>query len=195
MRSVVALLTVVVLVGLTTAGHSKNKPLLDAVQKRMASLSHQAKRLFVKGEGEHAVWQKLAAGAGLALITCTSMSCGVALRGVAQEQQYVRSPEMRDLLIEAHPDEDRGVVIASDEEGKQYLYGLVASVYDNDSYEVMVGAYMDHDNNLRKVESPYMTIVSSEDILEPAFNTQTTSSAPSGPHPFIWFIFLLLLFA
>lgn len=36
----------------------------------------------------------------------------MALRGVAQEQQYVRSPEMRDLLIEAHPDEDRGVVIA-----------------------------------------------------------------------------------
>ena len=88
------MLAVVALLGLATAGHSKNVRLLNAVQQRMASLSHGAKRLFVKGDGDYALVQKLAAGAGLALLACTSISCGgsAALRGVAQQQQYVRSP-------------------------------------------------------------------------------------------------------
>ena len=212
MRGGVVVLTVVALVGLTTAGHSKNKHLLDAVQKRMTSLSHQARRLFVKAEGTHALWQKLAAGAGLALITCTSMSCGggTALRGVAQEQQYVRSPEeilgrhvhfviegrdyvgyvadatasdevsidlydgnvmsakthqVRGVRIETHDDERRQVLIASGEEGKKFLHAFVVAVYDSNSYELMVGAYIDHDDQLRIMEFPYVIIVNFENII------------------------------
>ena len=211
MRSGIAVLTVVLLVGLTTAGHSGNNRLLGAVQKRMTSLSHKAKRLFVKSDGEHAVWQKLAAGAGLALITCTSMSCGggTTLRGVVQEQHHERSPEeilghhvhfviegkdyagyvaevtatdevriklydgnkmlvntyqVRGVLIESHPDEYQWVYIASEEEGKQYLFGMVAAVYDNNKYEVMVGGYVDHDGYMQKMESSRAVIVDYKEL-------------------------------
>lgn len=212
MRGGVAVLVVVALVALATAGHSKNRHLLDAVQKHMTSLSHRAKRLFVKGAGEHALWQKLAAGAGLVLITCTNMSCGgsTALQGVAQGQQYVRSPEeilgrhvhfvfdgrdyvgyvadataadeisidlydgnvvsakthqVRGIRIETHPDEQRQVLIASDEEGKKFLHAFVVAVYDSNSYELMVGAYIDHDDHMHVIEFPYVIIVNFENII------------------------------
>ena len=240
MRNGIAVLAVVLLVGLTTAGHSKNKHLLDAVQKRMTSLSHQAKRLFVKSDGEHALWQKLAAGAGLALITCTSMSCGAtALRGNWQEQQHERSTEeiigrhvhfvsegqdyvgyvddalaadevsidlydgkvmsakthqVRGIRIETHPDEDQWVYIASEEEGKQYLFGMVGAVYDNNKYEVMVGGYVDHSNNMQKMESFRVVIVDYRDLLDTDEYLERTASAPEAANAvFIAFLLWLLI--
>ena len=95
MRSSVLVLALVALFSLTTVGHGKNVRLLDAAQKRIASLSHGAKRLFVNGDGDYALVKKLYMGASLAIIACTQMSCGggAALQGVTQQQQYVRSPE------------------------------------------------------------------------------------------------------
>ena len=94
MRSSVLVLALVALFSLTTVGHGKNVRLLDAAQKRIASLSHGAKRLFVNGDGDYALVKKLYMGASLMLIAC-NMSCGggIALQGVTQQQQYVRSPE------------------------------------------------------------------------------------------------------
>ena len=208
MRSVVVLLTVVLLVGLTTAGHSRNNRLLDAVQKRMTGLSHKAKRLFVKSDGEHAVWQKLAAGAGLALITCTSMSCGGdTSRGVEQEQygleeilgrrvhfviegkdyaghvaeitasdevrviydgnvMSVKTHQVHGIRVERHPDEQWQVLIASEEEGIQYLYGMVTAVYDSNKYEIVVFIHIDYDNNMHNTESLYKVISDYERLLD-----------------------------
>ena len=212
MRGRVAVLAVVALVGLDTTAHSKDRHLLGIAQKHIAHLSHRAKRLFVKGGGEHALWQKLAAGAGLVLITCTNMSCGgsASLQGVAQEQQYVRSPaeilgrhvhfvidghdyvgyvanaiaadeisidlydgnavsakthQVRGVRIETHPDKRRQVLIASDEAGKKFLHAFVVAVYDSNSYELMIGAYIDHDDHMHILEFPYVIIVNFEDII------------------------------
>ena len=95
MRSSVLVLALVALFGLTTVGHGKNVRLLDAAQKRIASLSHGAKRLFINGDGDYALLKKLYVGASLAIIACTQISCGggAALQGVTQQQQYVRSTE------------------------------------------------------------------------------------------------------
>ena len=202
---------VLLLLSLTTTGHSKNGRLFDALHKRMASLSHGAKRLFVKGEGEYALVQKLAAGAGLALLACTSISCGgsTALQGVAQQQQYVRSPaeivgrhvhfvsEGQDYVgyvhsavgantlsintydggtlevesdavlgvrIENHADERRQVVIPTEEEGEKFRHGFVIAVYDDNFYEVMIGAYVNHDDVLRIIEFPYVIIINYDEI-------------------------------
>ncbi len=65
-------------------------------RKRLTKVTQKLTQFVVKGQGSHVSRQKLIAGAGLALLMCTShLSCGggTALRGVALQQQYVRSPE------------------------------------------------------------------------------------------------------
>lgn len=126
MRNGVLALAMVALFGLANVGYSKNVRLLDAVQKRATSLSQGVKRLFVNDSGKHALWQQLATGAGLAIIACTSINCGgsVALQGVAQEQQYVRSPE-----------EIIGRYVHFVSEGKDYI-GYVDEATNSDEVEI-----------------------------------------------------------
>ncbi len=211
-RSGILVLATVALFGLATAGHSKNGRLFNAVQKRMTSLSQGAKRLFIKGDGEYALAQKLVAGASLMLIACTGgISCGgSALLGVTQEQQYVRSPEeilgrhvhfvingrdyvgyvadapasdevsidlydgsimsakisqVRGVRIEMHHDEQRQVIIAGHEKGRELLHAFVIAVYDSGAYELLVGAYVDHDGNVQVMKFPYVVITSFENII------------------------------
>ena len=210
MRS--GLLVLTLLVGLASVGYSKNGHVLNKVQQRMMSLSHKAKRLFVKGDSKHALWQQLAVGTGLAILACTNIGCGggAALRGVTQEQQYVRSPEeimgrhvhffsegkdyvgyvadaldsdevsidlydgsimdikthqVRGLQIELHHDEGRQVVLASREEGQQFLHAFVVTVYDSNYYELMVGAYVDYVGNLHVMDHPYVIITHFDNIV------------------------------
>ena len=213
MRSSVLVLALVALFGLTTIGHGKNVRLLDAAQKRIASLSHGAKRLFVNGDGDYALVKKLYAGAGLMLLACTNMSCGggIVLQGVTQQQQYVRSPEeilgrhvhfvaegrdyvgyvadspntdeisidlydgnimeaktsqVRGIRIDMHDDRGRQVITDTNEEGKKIMHGFVVEVYDSNYYEIMIGAYIDFNNNLRIMEFPYIVVIPYDEITD-----------------------------
>ena len=211
-RSGVLVLAMVLLLGLASGGYGKNARLLDKVHKRIANIAHGTKRLLIKGDGEHALLQKLVAGAGLAILVCTSVSCGgsAALRGVEHQQQYVRSAEeimgrhvhfvseghdymgyvtdapasdevsidlydghimtvktsqVRGIRLDTHQDERLQVILNSTEEGQKFRHAFVVAVYDDNFYELVVGAYMDHNGNMVMMEFPYVIITHFDDIV------------------------------
>ena len=210
-RSGVLVLAIVLLLGLASGGYGKNARLLDKVHKRIANIAHGTKRLLIKGDGEHALLQKLVASAGLAILVCTNISCYVYLGGGEGQQQYLHSAEeimarhvhfvseghhrvgyvavgdpasdevnitlydssimtaktsqVRGVRLDTHRDEWRQALLDSTEEGQKFLHASIVAVYDDNFYELMVGAYLDHNDNMVKMESPYVIITHFDDIV------------------------------
>ena len=203
----------ILLFGLASESYGNNNMrLLSRAKNRIASLAQGTKQLFLKSEGKHALWQKLAMSAGIAILACTSINCGggTALRGVSQQhQQYVRSPaeimgrhvhfvsegrhyigyvheriandevsidlydgnilniktdQVLGLRINDHPDERRQVLVETSEEGKTFLHAFVAAVYDDNYYELVVGAYVDDYDQMTALDSPYVILIYKKDI-------------------------------
>ena len=211
MRKSVVVLAAVALFSLSSVGYSKNAHLLR-MQNRLASLAQGTKNLLVKNGNKPALLRQLAAGTALGIMVCTTqIGCGgaTALQGVAQEQQYVRSPaeimgrevhfaiegknyvgyvvntissdkvaidnftgqiievETNNVLgvrIKDHNDERRMVNVAANEEGQKFKQGLVVAIYDSNFYEILVGGYIDFEDNVHLLEFPEVVITHFDNI-------------------------------
>ena len=148
-RKSVLVLALVALFGLANVGYGKNNlRLLD----RLQNLTQGTKSLLLKSNGKPALLQQLAAGAALGILVCTTqIGCGgaTALRGVTQEQQYVRSP---DEIMGRHVHFTIGVnnyvgyvdrVISSDKVGIDIFTGQIIEVETKNILGVRIEEHSD----------------------------------------------------
>ena len=77
----------------------------------------------------------------------------------------VDTKQISGVRINEHPDERRQVLVRSDIEAVTSLHGFVLAVYDNGYYEIMVGAYVDANDNLQMLDNHRTILVPFAEIL------------------------------